>query len=618
MVNKSNIEEKLFDYFEGSLSAAEKLEVDTFVQENPTYQADFQAWSKAQLPEEAFTYEHADELLVPVGSGKPMLFGRWKNALLLLAVSMGLSAGLYYQMDSEQSDQRLATNQKTNQNSNENSNQNISQKDTRSETGENGQSTGQSIDVINNAVNTEKETKAETGDFSSSQANPSQVNSHNTTKQGATKGRKKSKASGVVDEFGDTKNNGVKTGIVGKVNNSTSTDTYSASSNRSTGNSANENFKEVTTTTTTGSSTGQAVGDNSILAASAKRQNVEPVANRKVNSSSSNINAVEVLAETTQLERYFSAPDLKKGRSKFEAYEKNEVKFINDKNPYLILPNALPIGVNSSFAGNAKGIRLSYVSSRPWSELTENYVTNKLSIDTYVKALRGGVAVMVESDVLGHNKFLSQGVSLTYSPKIRVLGTATVEPSVTYGYYKKAISWNQIKTNLLLDSRTGAVAAAVDQIPTDLSKSVSTYSNLGGGLLLNTNKFYLGVAFDNLLTPTYNLEGHSGEIEMPVKISAQAGGSLVPLKKHQYFVLSPAVYYMKFGAWDNLWLSNTIAFHSVFIGASYSSSNDLLLSLGINNKHLRVNYTYGKMTSVTVAQSMNTHQLGLTFNILKD
>mgnify|MGYP001170343429 CR=1 FL=1 len=85
MIGRENIEEKIFQYFEGDLPASESLELENFIKNNPEYQIDFDAWKNSVVQDDQLKYEHADELLVherftPKGwfkwaSGGVMFFG---------------------------------------------------------------------------------------------------------------------------------------------------------------------------------------------------------------------------------------------------------------------------------------------------------------------------------------------------------------------------------------------------------------------------------------------------------------------------------------------------------------------------------------------------------------
>ena len=47
MIGRENIEEKIFQYFEGELSADESLELENFINNNPEYQIDFDSFISA-------------------------------------------------------------------------------------------------------------------------------------------------------------------------------------------------------------------------------------------------------------------------------------------------------------------------------------------------------------------------------------------------------------------------------------------------------------------------------------------------------------------------------------------------------------------------------------------
>ena len=64
MIGRENIEEKIFQYFEGELSANESLELESFIKNNPEYQVDFDAWENSVVQDENMKYKFADELLV--------------------------------------------------------------------------------------------------------------------------------------------------------------------------------------------------------------------------------------------------------------------------------------------------------------------------------------------------------------------------------------------------------------------------------------------------------------------------------------------------------------------------------------------------------------------------
>lgn len=93
MIGKENIEEKIFEYFEGDLSLAEAKDLEDFIQANQEYQEDFDAWKKSSVKSETYQFKHMEDLLVRESSGRLAWF-KWASSgafiLLLSFVSFGI------------------------------------------------------------------------------------------------------------------------------------------------------------------------------------------------------------------------------------------------------------------------------------------------------------------------------------------------------------------------------------------------------------------------------------------------------------------------------------------------------------------------------------------------
>ena len=87
IINSNNIEKWLFDYFEGNLSLHEKIELETYVANNPQYQEDFDSWEGAILPNHSAIYTNADNL---IKAGIWFGFKRYAFLLLLLTIGAGV------------------------------------------------------------------------------------------------------------------------------------------------------------------------------------------------------------------------------------------------------------------------------------------------------------------------------------------------------------------------------------------------------------------------------------------------------------------------------------------------------------------------------------------------
>lgn len=85
-IHKENIEEFMFDYFEGNLSDADKQQVLDFVHEYPEYEKDFVLWAKSygHIGEPAPNYKLTDGL-IQQGNKVSMHKYYWSAPVLILA-----------------------------------------------------------------------------------------------------------------------------------------------------------------------------------------------------------------------------------------------------------------------------------------------------------------------------------------------------------------------------------------------------------------------------------------------------------------------------------------------------------------------------------------------------
>ena len=566
MINQGNIEEYLFDYFEGNLDTDQRQQVEAFVKEHPEYQADFEAWEGAKVPQEAFVYERMDELLKPEGRDGRAMFGRWKTSLMLLLLGVGMSAGVYSILTPKAKSRAVVASEESRGHS----------VPTASVVSPVGASTSDYIEDLEGISRAHVTATVDLlPDLQQSKV--------------ASSARKRS-SEAQVNSKGETTSASQTTGVADGIP------------------TASKGQSKVSTS-------GNQVHMDDLLSASNRKGIVNAnTEESKLIASNLKGRVAVVELEIDKKVDLSSTPSLRKGRNSLEKYDKNVVKFQNNKDPYVNLPGGTAIEFNGALAGSVKGIRVNYLYNVQWPELTDYYHTHKVSVDGYVKALRGGVAVVAINDVMGHNKLSNSSLGVIYSPKFTLGTDLTFEPFAKYSYTRKSISWNQIKTQEVIDPRFGLMNAYVEEVPQNVAESKAQYSNAGVGFVLNTSKLYVGFSYDGLLRPTYDFGGNSEAIVVPAILTAHVGGSVVPFKNVENFVLAPAIYYVKMGGYDNLWITNVIEYAKIFIGTSVSINSDGFFSLGYKSDYLKVSYNYGRTTvPVNAGAHLSMHQLSASF-----
>lgn len=91
-INNHNIDEWLFDYFEGNLSDAENKRLIGYLNQHPELQADYDAWKNSYVQEPEIIYPKAASLLHKNAIGK-----RWVKWILSGVLLLILSVIIFYQ-----------------------------------------------------------------------------------------------------------------------------------------------------------------------------------------------------------------------------------------------------------------------------------------------------------------------------------------------------------------------------------------------------------------------------------------------------------------------------------------------------------------------------------------
>ena len=540
MIGRENIEEKIFQYFEGELSADESLELEDFINNNPEYQIDFDAWKNSVVQDDQMKYKFVDELLVNERFS-PKGWFKWASGGALFFGLVFASVVLMNKFDGGEDRLNALVAEKNNYiNKSEHS---LAKNHTSDASGElqDKMSIATNERVVQKELNKNtlhKASIANTGDDlylykdATHQENFSSKNNLNDLVSSLNP-HKKGFDINAINESSDFKD-----GIL-----------------------------------------------NSTLV-SDELQSKKDV----------NINYISV--EFAELKKYGyskTTPVIKKSKYLYENPNTPKIFVTNNKDPYLNYALAHTIEENGSFVGNfnnGQGIRAEMMYRTEWPSVTsENFTSQIFSIDTRIDALKGGLGILVNADRIGHGKLNATAVSLIYSPKF-ITKNISIEPSFKYTYNQKSISWNQVGENDVKDPRNGVLHASIPFIPDDVIKTNMTHQDLGVGILINTNKLYFGGQIDHLNKASYTDDNFDQEIIIPFKMSAMIGTDIMKNKESQIRV-SPSLNYIQYGVYNALWANAQVVYHGFFFAGGLATNEELMASLGYTNNKVRLVYGLG-------------------------
>lgn len=540
MIGRENIEEKIFQYFEGELSADESLELEDFINNNPEYQIDFDAWKNSVVQDDQMKYKFVDELLVNERFS-PKGWFKWASGGALFFGLVFASVVLMNKFDGGEDRLNALVAEKNNY---------INKSERSLAKNHTSDASGELQDKMSIATN-ERVVQKELNKNTLHKASIANTGDDLSLYKDATN-QENSSSKNNLNDLVSSLNPHKKGFDINAINESS-------------------DFKDGIL--------------NSTLV-SDELQSKKDV----------NINYISV--EFAELKKYGyskTTPVIKKSKYLYENPNTPKIFVTNNKDPYLNYALAHTIEENGSFVGNfnnGQGIRAEMMYRTEWPSVSsENFTSQIFSIDTRIDALKGGLGILVNADRIGHGKLNATAVSLIYSPKF-ITKNISIEPSFKYTYNQKSISWNQVGENDVKDPRNGVLHASIPFIPDDVIKTNMTHQDLGIGILINTNKLYFGGQIDHLNKASYTDDNFDQEIIIPFKMSAMIGTDIMKNKESQIRV-SPSLNYIQYGVYNALWANAQVVYHGFFFAGGLATNEELMASLGYTNNKVRLVYGLG-------------------------
>lgn len=590
MITKENIEERMFEYHEGLLSPEDMRAVESFVEANPEYQIDFDAWKDSYVTADKDKYAYIDALMAGTGS----LWLKWTSILLLL---VGSGFALFYGFSN------FAGSSDKISNASNKGDENISQLEAMNKSENNIDATltfnndsneqGNSASTFNqddislaadgsasedlNMTNASSESNDQYAYTERHKGHNSSYKKSHSFKSGAKNNGNKSygASSDKKDADGGLKLKSHKgSNDLSKVN-------YSGADVASTP-------ERFTPSKLHKKSNRLADVSNLALAQAVEFFNDDAAGGaNKFNYASSNF---PTLSLSNRTERKYG----KEGglasiiqRLSRQISLKNPYGLRNSGDPYFVNPEfATSMNVNGGFAGAYNGFR-----AKAAHYYSDGAHLSTLSMDTRIgKKFSIGIGLVSNYGFTTNQPQNSEYASsrLIVSPKIQFNKDVSLEPSVSVGYSA-------------LSERNSLVNGGSFQ-------SIQ----FGAGALLNSQSFYLGVNVDNLTSPGYDYRpsifGNAGGMKMTAvlgtdyKYSPRSNGSFSP-----YLMLTQQ------GRQTNLWAGAKAQMGKFICGASYGNHGEAAAMVGLQTNNIRLgvygDYRSGWDTSNKILSAGGTFRL---------
>lgn len=555
-----NFDRWMFDYKEGNLSGAEMKTFESFLIQNPQFEADADAWNNAFIQNEAVTYPGASSL-----QKDRKVAAAWIGWSVASAAVIALLFGSSYFLSSNDNDGTIVA------------------KDFST----NGNLENQITSYSNSML-----------DYRSAVSNDeNMVNNLHTINEGVVAGN-------LLNLNLTANQNGNSANL-----NTTNQSTHLNSNNLNTINANNEVGFDLPT--------------ESFTNAASLKQELDKFNQEEFTSKyQDNPESSELAFDVAKNESYdFSSwqNKLKRAIRKIEkAFDVPPTNLTNLRDPEMLLPNSSILAFNSSFAGGLGAPRFEMNYRNQWLGEEQNSQQLSVGFDTYSRKLRGGIGVLANVKDYQFGQFTDYNFSLIYSPKIMLGANVMFEPSVKLTMGVLNANGNNLapESQFELDRERLLNTPAAPQME---GNQKLWYKDYSAGFMINTNKFYAGFAANNLnrhFENVYNNEGFATPTSTPLALNAIAGLDFEndPVNGKKTISASPFVAYQKYGERQEIWGGLNFRFHKFTLGGSMSHKKDFVASIGMKFDNFKLIYQYDHTYSTLMDGQFGSHNIGIRFN----
>jgi hypothetical protein len=284
----------------------------------------------------------------------------------------------------------------------------------------------------------------------------------------------------------------------------------------------------------------------------------------------------------------------------------------NSRTPHLYLPEHTLQDINFGFVGASFTPILTLQSRMQWLNYNNSQYVNSINYGSYVYGVRGGIGAQIKNTYYGDGIVKGTEASITYSPKISLNATTTIEPSIRFKMGNKQLNLGNELFNQSIEIDRGNSISLLNQEKNPIGSSL-WYKDVGLGLLINSKYFYAGIQVDNVFKHYDNL--FATEINNSKRsnnhILLTFGTDYENVKKTVR--VSPSIIYQKLGDLSEIWLGVNYQYKKIMINGSLSNHIEPSLGVGFEFKRFGVFYHADYLNSTVNASQSLSHQFGIKF-----
>ncbi len=283
---------------------------------------------------------------------------------------------------------------------------------------------------------------------------------------------------------------------------------------------------------------------------------------------------------------------------------------------------AMPLQLNPGFAGSARAPRAGVAYRNQWTGFDNAYRTYAAFYEQSFERLNSGLGFYAEGDNAGNGIFKTSKFSTTYAYRLQVNDDVALKLGVEAGIRQAKLDWLKLTFPDQIDPING-FAYNTEEITPDATNSTSL--DISTGLLVLSEKFYVGFALNHLNTPNESLLLANDNLfrGLPIRYTLHGGTEWVVKagnKTRPSSFISPNFLFVSQGPYKQLNLGAYASIGSIYTGAWYRhtfrNADAVILLAGFREGIMKIGISYDLTVSGLAGRAGGTYELtlGLLFN----
>lgn len=246
-----------------------------------------------------------------------------------------------------------------------------------------------------------------------------------------------------------------------------------------------------------------------------------------------------------------------------------------------------------------------------WPNQSNSLLSNQLGLDLYLPEAKSGVGLQLNYDRYANGAINNVEFLATYAPKFFLTNNKNIvfEPAVRFRLGGTGVNRNLMTPGSLIElDRSNAFYYTSDQASANVNRSIN--QDFGLGFLLSTKWGFVGANADNLIGTRNQALHYGSELfsdRMPIFFNAVVGTEYESRSKK--FRMSGQMVYQNFGELNKFWFGSRIKYNSLSLGASVSSAGEPMLSAGWMSRNVSLLYSTDYALSQMTGRKHLSHQL---------